>query len=220
MNPKAVLFDLDGVLVDSSSYHQRALERLGAELGIVVTESFHRATFGTRTRETLLQLLNPPPPENELEQLVERKEALFRELARGHLVPLEGAVELVRSLRGTGYRLAIGSSTVRANIVLALKEIGVLTEFEAIVSGEEVSRGKPEPDVFLKAAQKLGVSPSRCVVVEDAPQGVEAARRGGMRVIAVAARQPPERVKNADRIVTSLSELSPADFDALLGETP
>lgn len=218
MKPKAVLFDLDGVLVDSSSYHQRALERLGAELGVVVTESFHRATFGMRTRETLLQLLTSPPPEDELERLVERKEALFRELARGHLVPLEGAVELVRALRLAGYRLAIGSSTVRANVGLALEEIGVFAEFDVIVSGEEVLVGKPEPDVFLKAAQKLGVSPSRCVVVEDAPQGVEAARRGKMRVIAVAASQPPERLKNADRIVTSLRELSPADFDALLGE--
>jgi HAD superfamily hydrolase (TIGR01509 family) len=216
--PKAVLFDLDGVLVDSSRYHQIALERLGAELGVVVTESFHRATFGTRTRETLLRLLTPPPPDEELERLTVRKEALFREVARGNLVPLDGAVELVRALRTDGYRLAIGSSTVRANVLLTLEELGVLDAFDAIVAGEDVTVGKPEPEVFLKAAGKVDVPPSRCVVVEDAPQGVEAALRGGMRVVAVATSQPASRLADADRVVASLAELTPQDFDALLSE--
>jgi len=217
-SPKAVLFDLDGVLVDSSRYHQIALERLGAELGVVVTESFHRATFGTRTRETLLRLLPSPPSEEELDRLVERKEALFREAARGHLTPLKGAVELVRALRSHGYRLAIGSSTVRANIVLTLEELGILEAFDALVAGEDVSLGKPEPEVFLKAAEKVGVLPSRCVVVEDAPQGIVAARRGGMRVVAVATSHPLSSLADADRVVTTLAELGPPDFDALLGE--
>lgn len=216
--PKAVLFDLDGVLVDSSRFHQAALERLGAELGVAVTNEFHRATFGTRTHETLLRLLPKPPSYSELLRLVERKEALFREAARGNLVPLPGAVELVRALALDGYRLAIGSSTVRANIELTLSELGVSDAFDAIAAGEDVTVGKPEPEVFLRAAEKVDAPPSRCIVVEDAPQGVEAARRGGMRVVAVTTSQPASRLARADRIVASLAELAPLDFDALLSD--
>ncbi|MBM3216773.1 HAD family phosphatase [Candidatus Poribacteria bacterium] len=212
----AVLFDLDGVLVDSSLYHRMALERLGDELGVPVTEAFHRATFGTRTRETLIALLNPIPSDAELDRLIERKEALYRECARGRIDPLPGAVELVRGLRAAGVALAIGSSTVLANVELALREIGVLDSFDAIVAGEDVSIGKPDPEVFLTAARKVEVPPERCVVIEDAPQGVEAARRGGMRVVAVASSRDAAELVGADRVVASLSDLSPDDLIRLV----
>jgi beta-phosphoglucomutase-like phosphatase (HAD superfamily) len=102
------------------------------------------------------------------------------------------------------------------NVVLTLEELGVLEAFDVLVAGEDVTVGKPEPDVFLTAAAKLDVLPSRCVVIEDAPQGVEAARRAQMRVIAVTTSQPAAKLAGADRIIASLEELSPNDVDALL----
>ncbi|HXG36868.1 MAG TPA: HAD hydrolase-like protein, partial [Dehalococcoidia bacterium] len=132
-----VIFDLDGVITDSSAFHFEAWRRLGAELGVPVTEAFFRETFGQHNRQIIPQLLGRPVPPEELQRLAERKEALFRAVARGHIRPLPGAVELVHRLRADDrYRLALASSTPRENIDLILGELGLFSSFAAIVSAE------------------------------------------------------------------------------------
>lgn len=140
-----VIFDLDGVITDSSGFHFEAWRRLGAELGIPVTEQFFRETFGQHNSQIIPQLLGRPVPIEELQRLAEHKEELFREVARGHVRPLPGATELIGRLRADSrYRLALASSTPRANIDLILSELNLLSAFAAIVSAEDVTQGKPD----------------------------------------------------------------------------
>lgn len=213
---RGVIFDLDGVLIDSFDLHQEALVALTEELGVAAPKEFHKRRFGTRTVDTLRELLGNGPSLAELQRLVLRKEAIFRDLARGHLTSPPGALELLRSLGKSGFQLAIGSSTVPDNVTAVLAELDLESVFEAVVTAADVGQGKPAPDIFMLAAAKLGLSPSRCVVVEDAVAGVEAGKRARCSVIAVTTSHPAEHLWQADRVVESMEELSPSDFDALI----
>lgn len=216
---KAAVFDLDGVLVDSSQFHYESWVRLGEEVGFTMTPEFFRATFGQRN-DAILKRLVPNATEEQIERWGERKEALYREVAKGRLKPLPGSVELVQGLKRLGFCLAIASSTPRLNITFALQQLGLSGVFDAIVSAEDVTQGKPDPEVFLKAAERLGVAPSRCVVFEDAVAGVEAAKRGGMKCIAVTTTNPREALAKADLVVDSLAEVTSEQVMALLEVKP
>ncbi len=216
---KAVIFDVDGVLVDTGRLHLEAWRALARELGLPPPdERWFRRTFGRRNEEILKTLLPHPPSQGELERLSRRKEALFRRLAKGKIEPLPGALALVRALKRRGFRLGIGTSTPPENLQMILEELGLRGAFDAWVTGADVERGKPDPEVFLKAAARLGVPPARCAVIEDAPAGVEAAKRAGMRAVAVTTTAEPEalQAKGADLVVDSLRALTPERLDTLL----
>jgi beta-phosphoglucomutase family hydrolase len=210
---RAVLWDLDGVLVDSAPFHFQAWRELMASLGRELSEVGFRRTFGWRNDAILRELVGDLPPA-EVERLAARKEVLFREAARGNIVALPGALALLRLLRERGLRLALVSSTPRANIELVLSSLGLETAFDVVVGEEDVSRGKPDPEGFLLGAERLGVPPEECVVIEDAPVGVEAAKRGDMRCIGVSRNRPREALAKADLVVESLED--PA-VDAFFG---
>ena len=216
---KAVIFDVDGVLVDTGRLHFEAWRALARELGLPPPdERWFRRTFGRRNEEILKTLLpQPSRDELELERLSRRKEALFRRLAKGKIEPLPGALALVRALKRRGFRLGIGTSTPPENLQMILKELGLRGAFDAWVTGADVERGKPDPEVFLKAAARLGVPPARCAVIEDAPAGVEAAKRAGMRAVAVTTTAEPEalQAKGAD-LVVGVRALTPEQLEALL----
>ncbi len=203
----AALFDLDGVLVDSSQFHYEGWVRLGEEVGFVMTPEFFRQTFGQRN-DTIIKQLVPHATEEQIAQWSERKEALYREAARGRLKPLPGAVELIQGLKAAGVRCALASSTPRVNIAFAIEQLGLSDVFDAFVGAEDVTRGKPDPEVFLTAAQRVGVPPQNCVVFEDAVAGVIAAKRAGMKCIAVTTTNPRDALAGADWIVDSLKEVT------------
>ena len=161
-------------------------------MGRELSEADFRRTFGMRNDAVLRDLLGELPPA-EVERLAVRKEELFRRAARGNIVALPGALALLRLLRERGFRLALVSSTPYANIELMLRSLGVEADFDVVVAGEDVTRGKPNPEGFLLAAERLGVKPAECVVIEDAQAGVEAAKRGGMRCVGVCRDRPRER---------------------------
>jgi beta-phosphoglucomutase family hydrolase len=202
---EAVLWDLDGVLVDTARFHYEAWRQLLGELGRSLSEEEFRHTFGLRNDLILRDMLGKVPAE-EVERLSERKESFFRRHAAGRVTPLPGAVELVRRARDGGRRMALVTSTPRANIDFVLEQVGLADTFDTIVAAEDVSRGKPDPEGFLLAAQRLGVAPQRCLVIEDAPGGIEAARRAGMRSLAVTTTQPRQDLAAADAVVDSLSD--------------
>lgn len=207
-----VIFDLDGVLVDSSSFHFEAWKRLAAEEGfpVRVTESWFKSTFGQRNDTILATLAGRPLSPEEITRLSERKEKLFRKLVAAGLRPLPGAAELVKGLHRAGVLLTVGTSAPRENLKFVLEKTGLGPYFTCVVTAEDVTKGKPDPEVFLKAARCLGLPPSSCVVFEDAEAGVEAARRAGMRCVGVATTHPPERLlrAGADLVVRSLAELN------------
>ena len=214
-----ILFDLDGVLVNSTEAHLASFVKLGEEVGYTMPREQFRGLFGRHNADIFPILFGHPLPAAQLAELAERKEAIFRDLLRGKVAALPGVRPLLMALRQVGFHLALGTSTPRANVDMILAELGIVALLEAIVSAEDVTRGKPDPQVFVMAAERLGVPPAHCVVVEDAVAGVEAAKGGGMLAIAVTTNHPREAfAAKADYVVESLAELSPMDFIALLSQ--
>lgn len=203
--PLAILWDLDGVLVDSREAHLEAWRALCAETGRPFDRAYFERTFGLRN-EDIVSGYWGDVGSDERRRLERRKEALFRQRAAGRIRPLEGAVELVREAARRGLRQAIVSSTPPENVDLALRAIGLEGAFDAIVSGDDVTRGKPDPEGYLLAARRLGVDVRRCVVVEDAPAGVEAGRRAGARTLGVARDREPSAL-GADVVVPDLRDV-------------
>jgi beta-phosphoglucomutase len=209
-----VLWDLDGTLADSGDYHWRSWRETMRVEGIELTYQQFLDSFGQKNDRILTTWLGPETPVERIQRIGDTKEARYREFARDEgLVPLPGAVEWVQRLRASGWRQAIASSAPRANVDVMLDAIGLAPFMDAVVSAEDVTRGKPDPQVFLRAAERLGVSPAVCIVVEDAAAGVEAARRAGMKTIGVNAGAPLA----ADLYVRSLADQAPDAFETLLG---
>jgi len=216
----AVIFDLDGVLVDSYRAHYESWRDVAAEEGIRISEEQFARTFGRTSREAVPMLWPVQSvSEERVREIDERKEVVFREIISRRFPIMDGAPALLRSLRAEGFRLAVGSSAPPENVELALREIGGRDLFDAVVNGMDVERGKPDPQVFLLAAERAGVSPARCAVVEDAVPGIEAARRAGMASVAFVStgRKAEDFASHApDLIVRSLRDLSPRVFRALI----
>lgn len=211
----AVLWDMDGTLVDSEEYHWRAWRDTMAAEGVAITREQFLATFGQRNDSIIPQLLGAEATRERVQRIGDAKEARYRRLVRsGGLSPSPGAAEWVRRLKEEGWLEAIASSAPRRNVEVVLEVLGFADYFQAIVSAEDVERGKPDPQIFLLAASRLGVPPSRCIVVEDAAAGIEAARRAGMRNIGLGRRGAS---LGADVVVSSLSAL-PADAFRILLE--
>jgi beta-phosphoglucomutase len=215
--PAAVLWDLDGTLADSGDYHWRSWRDTLRLEGIELDYQQFLDSFGQKNDRILTNWLGPDTAADTIRRIGDAKEELYREFARAEgLVPLAGAVEWVRRLHGDGWKQAIASSAPRANVEVMLEAIGLASLMDAIVSADDVSRGKPDPQVFLRAAERLAVPPDACVVVEDAAAGVEAGRRAGMKTIGVNVRAPLA----ADIYVRSLADLSSDAFEALLRSRP
>jgi beta-phosphoglucomutase len=211
---RAVIFDMDGVLIDSYHAHFESWRQVAAEHGRVYTEAQFAAGFGRTSREVIAeQWSGESLSDDRILEIDRRKEALFREIIGRDFPAMAGAVGLIEALVGASFRVAVGSSGPVENVRLAIERLGIGRFLSAIVTGDDVKRGKPDPQVFLTAAQRMQVPPARCVVVEDAPVGVEAAHRGGMRAIGLASTgRTVEQLRAAELVVRSLSELSPERF--------
>ena len=212
----AVIFDLDGVIVDSKDAHEAAFIQLGREAGYSISAEQFRDTFGRRNEEIFPLLYGHPLPEERVRWLADRKEAIFRDMVAGQVTPLPGVRELLPALAAAGFHRALGTSTPRANVELILRELDLREYFETIVGSEDVNKGKPDPRVFSLGAERLGIPPALCVVVEDAVAGVAAALNGGMKALAVTTNHSRASLHAAHRVVDSLAEVTPADFLALI----
>jgi len=208
---KAVLWDLDGVLVDTAPFHFEAWQELFQSLGKGFADADFRRTFGLRNDAILGDILGELAPA-EVGRLAQKKEELYREKIEGRVTAIPGAMGLLRRLQQRGRKSAIVSSTTRENVRVVLGSLGLEGVFEAVVAEEDAPRGKPDPQGFLVAAQKLGVEAEECVVIEDAPGGVEAAKRAGMRCIGVTTSRPREALAGADLVVDRLEEAGVYSF--------
>lgn len=210
---RAALWDLDGTLADSRDYHWRAWRDSMAAAGVTITDAQFNASFGQRNDAILTNWLGSDATPERIREIGDAKEALYRTLmSREGIVPLPGAAEWVRRLHDEGWKQAIASSAPRLNVELMVTMLELRDWIDELVSAEDVRAGKPDPEVFLTAATRLGVAPARCVVVEDAAAGIEAARRGGMRSIGVGSGP----VHAADIAVRSLDVLPSDAFDRLV----
>jgi len=211
--PRAVLWDLDGTLVDSAEFHWLSWRDTMAAEGVSLTYRQFLDTFGQKNDRILPGWLGPGAGADRIRRVGDAKEAEYRRLASVHgLTALPGASSWVRRLHAQGWQQAIASSAPGENVGVMLRALALDGMFEAIVSAEDVTRGKPDPQVFLAAAERLGVPRDRCIVVEDAAVGVQAARSAGMRCIGVSRAV----VLDADIAVSSLLELPSDAFDRLV----
>ncbi|MCY2989576.1 MAG: HAD family phosphatase [Planctomycetota bacterium] len=206
---EAVIFDLDGVLVDSSQAHFESWQLLCQERGWAMSRAQFDTTFGRTSREIIREFWGPAVRgDGEVAEVDDRKEAIFRELLAREFPAIDGGVELIDHLRAAGFVLAIGSSAPPDNVALALDCLQRRDAFGAIVTADDVQRGKPDPQVYRLAAQRLSVRPAKAVVIEDAPVGVMAAHAAGLKCIGLASTaQSRAQLAAADLVVSRLREL-------------
>lgn len=210
---------MDGVLVASGAAHAASWRIVARRDGISVSDAQFKASFGMTSREIIRDWWGDSIPADRVESIDDEKEKEYRELITG-MVPLTvGVREVLVALFRAGIPLAVGTSGPPENLALVLTETGIGEYFAATASGKEVARGKPAPDIFRLAAQRIGIPPEHCVVVEDAPVGIEAARAANMKCIAYVGTHDANTLRSAkpDCIVENLREVDPSCIASLVG---
>ena len=204
-----VIFDMDGVLVDSGPPHMESWRMLAEKHGIEITEEQFRSSFGKTSRDIIRNFWGDGVPEDEIRRYDDEKEQLYRDIVTGQVPLMTGLRELLADLTADGCAMAVATSGPIENVELVLREGEIEPHFGAVVTGYDVKHGKPAPDVFLLAAERLQLDPAVCVVVEDAPVGIQAALAAGMKAIGLTGTHPAERLREAGAtvVVDSLSEI-------------
>lgn len=213
------LFDWDGVVIDSHAQHEESWELLSTELRQPLPDGFFKQTFGMRNQQIMpMWLPHLAGNDAEIIALGDRKEELYRAiLRRDGIEALPGVKDFLNAARAAGIPTSIGSSSPRQNIDVIIEMAKLNGLFDAIVSADDVQRGKPDPEVFLKGAAKLNRRPERCVVFEDAFVGIQAGKSGGMKVVGIASTHPIEMLTMADIALHNLEGVSPMELLARLG---
>lgn len=217
----AAIFDLDGTLVDSYDAHYEAWRLISARHGVEVTIDEYYSHFGRRNedllRECWLRAGRGELTLDEIKELDHEKEAQYRALVTHRFPAMEGAREIVYALRAAGFRTAVGSSGPPENVARAIEGLELEGAFDAIVTGRDVVRCKPDPECFLLAAARIGVEPARCVVFEDAPAGIIAAKSAGMHCVAITSKgHTPHLQRDADLILPNVRAITVAAITQLL----
>lgn len=209
---QALLFDMDGTMFDNMAFHGQSWLRFFAQRNIALDEAqFFSSTAGRQNHEIFRSYLQADLDDAQCAQMAEEKEQLYRTLYADQRVPMPGLLALLAQARKLGIGLAVGTAAPPENIYFLLDELGDLAlrqQFDHVVGAADVKRGKPEPDIFLLAAERCGASPADCIVFEDAPLGVEAARRAGMRCIALTTTNPASSFAKFDNLLGCISDFS------------
>jgi len=212
---RALLFDLDGTLIDSMPHHHVAWQEWHRRRELPFDEDgFFAATAG-RTNAEIMRTLVPGHSADDYLAMADEKEALYREIAMHSLELIRGVEALCASARERGMKLAICTASTPENMALAFARFGLDAQVDTIVSPADGLRGKPHPDIFLEAARRLVVVPADCIVFEDAPLGIEAARSAGMLAVALTTSLPREEFDAFDNIVAVVPDLTTIDLTAL-----
>ena len=217
MTLAALLFDMDGTLIDSMPLHERSWALWHAEMALPYDEAgFFAATAG-RTNLEILRDLFPQKSEEALQAMAARKEALYREIAERELTLIAGAREVIAQGRDRGLKIAICTAAPPENIAIAFARFGLGALVDTVTSPADGLRGKPHPDIFLEAARRMGVDPAQCLVFEDAPLGIEAARNGGMAAVVLTTTLPAEAFAGYDNVLQSIADFTDYTLPPSLG---
>ncbi len=216
----AFLFDLDGTLIDSMPLHHDAWVEWHARRGLTIdADTFFAATAGRSNAEILAEMF-PALGRSELEAMADEKESVYRSLAARSLGLIAGAQRFVEQSRAAGLRLAVCTASTPENMALAFERFAIDRWVETVVSPADGLRGKPHPDIFLEAARRLGVASGRCIVFEDAPLGIEGARRAGMRAVALTTTLPASAFEGWPNLLALAPDFESLTIAALTKEDP
>ena len=216
----AFLFDLDGTLIDSMPHHHHAWAQWHARRGHVIDVADHFAATAGRTNDEILAEMYPALTRAERRAMADEKEAIYREIAAPLLALIAGADAFAAAARAAGVRMAVCTAATPENIALAYRLFPIGGWVETTVSPADGLRGKPEPDIFLEAARRLGIAPADCVVFEDAPLGVEGARRAGMRAVALTTTLPAAAFDGHPNVIARVPDFTRLDPKSLLAKEP
>ncbi len=209
MSSYAVIFDMDGVIIDSNPFHKISLRQFCEKYGFHLSdEELINKIYGRTNKEWIANLFGALSPE-ELSIYGEEKESLFRQVFKNDIKALSGLPEFLKVLKQKNIPIAIGTSAPRSNVDFVLAYTGLGEYFSAILDESDVVHGKPNPEIYLKVAAKLGFDPNRCVVFEDSLSGVESARRAGTKVVGVATTHSFEELAHTDFVIKDFAELDP-----------
>lgn len=216
MEKFGVIFDMDGTMIDNMPYHHEAFRKLHKRHNVPMAEDFLPRTSGKTNNDIMPMIFGEGLSAEKIAELAHEKESLYRELYRPHMRPVKGLSELLEALKAEGIPMCVGSSAPDENIDMVLDGLNLRGYFEAVINSSQITEGKPNPEVFLKAAEAMHLAPEQCVVVEDAVLGVEAARNAGMAVVAIATMVPPEQLQDADMVIKDFTEVNVYTFENLL----
>ncbi len=213
---KAVIWDMDGIIADTAQYHHKGWQIVFRQRGTNYTEADFRRNTGKRSDTIVREVLGEKIPQSEITEIIQEKDETFRQLMGQKIKLFPGVLKLITALKEHGFKIAIASSAPKENILLITRSLKIDNRFNAIISGWEVTKGKPHPQTFLLAAEKLGVAAADCIVIEDAISGVAASKRAGMRCIAVTNTTSRAELREADLIIDTLEEITVDDLNRLL----
>jgi beta-phosphoglucomutase family hydrolase len=220
-NRRAFIFDMDGTIVDNMAFHTRAwltfLQQRGHE---VDADAFFLATAGRQGHEIIRSYLGDHLGDAEMRELSLEKDALYRELYAPHLATLPGFDAFIAAAQRGGITLAVGTAAPTPNVVFTLDGLDLRRHFDAVVGAADVLHGKPHPDVFLEAARRIDIAPEQCIVFEDAPLGVEAARRAGMRAVVLTTTLPASAFAQFDNVICIANDFNDMSCAALFSAQP
>jgi beta-phosphoglucomutase len=208
-NEIAVIFDMDGVICHTNPYHSLAFREFFSARNLAPTDQeFAEHMFGKSNSYILSHFLKRPVTGEEFLQMEEEKEGLFRKIYEPHIEPIAGITDFMDDLKGNGVKLGVATSAPRANLDLILGKVPVRTHFGSILASEDVKKHKPDPEVYLKSAANLGVSPEQCLVFEDSFSGVSAALNAGMQVAGVLSSHTREELPPCNMYIDNYKDLS------------
>ena len=213
---RALIFDMDGTIVDNMGFHTQSWITFFARRGRDIdADEFFRTTAGRQGKEIIRSYMGEDLQDEEVLQLNHEKEAVYRELYAPHRKAVEGFEDLIADARSQGIALAVGTAAPPANVEFTLDGLDLRRHFDTVVGATDVARGKPHPDVFIEAARRCGAEPANCIVFEDAPLGVEAARRAGMRCVVITTTLPAEAFAEFDNVIKIVSDFAELSVDEL-----
>ena len=208
----AVIFDMDGVIVDNMEYHKKAwgifLEKHAPDIEL---EKFSKH-FGKVNRDLLQIVFKREVSEEEESRFGGEKEAIYREIYADHIVPTAGLLDFLGSLKNNNIKTAVATAAPRINMDFVFEKTGLRKYFDVLIDATEVTRGKPDPEIYLKAAERLNCYPEECLVFEDSFPGVQAAQNAGMKVIALATSHPADRLRSAELVIRDFTDI---DFETV-----
>lgn len=208
-NEIAVIFDMDGVICHTNPYHSLAFREFFSLRDLSPTdEEFAQHMFGKSNSYILSHFFKRPVTGDELLQLEEEKEGLFRKIYEPHIAPINGIIEFISELKNSGVKLGVATSAPYANLDLILSKINIREKLGSILASEDVKKHKPDPEVYLRSAANLGVSPDQCLVFEDSFSGISAALNAGMRVVGVLTSHTIEELPPCDLYINDYTDLS------------